>query len=101
MPIDQLHQGDYGSTLKFTIKDNTVVVDIDSFTTKEIIFTRPDGTKFTRNATLIHGGSGRMDYTIASGDLDAKGTWQLQGRLANTTKNFYTDIIDFKVHDNL
>lgn len=99
---DQVRVGDIGTTFQFTIKDGADVVNISSATTKQIFFTKPDGSVLTKSATFLTDGSdGIMYYTAIAGDLDTCGIWQAQGYLVFPGSSYKTSIIKFTVHRNL
>ena len=102
MPSEQIRQNDFGTVFQFTIKDSDVVVNLSSATTKQIIFTKPDGTKLTKTASFLTDGTdGIIYYTTISGDLDTCGVWQSQASLVFASSAYKTDIIKFQVHRNL
>ena len=56
----EIHVGDKGSRIRFTIKDGTVPVDLTGSTTTEIIFKKPDDSTFTKSATVLSAKDGRI-----------------------------------------
>jgi type IV secretory pathway VirB6-like protein len=102
MSANEIHQNDIGTIFKATIKDDTTVVDISSATTKQLIFTKPDGTKLEKDASFFTDGTdGILTYTTVSGDLSVVGTWKVQGYVILTSGTWKTDIKKMKVHRNL
>jgi hypothetical protein len=103
MPTNEIHRGDIGTVFKVTIKDSSVVVDISSSTTKQLIFKKPSGEKLEKNASYFTNGSdGIITYTTVDGDLDEEGMWKLQGKIVLSGGNtFNTDLTSFKIHRNL
>ena len=100
MPTNEIHRGDIGTVFKVTIKDSSVVVDISSSTTKQLIFKKPSGEKLEKNASYFTDGS--ITYTTVDGDLDEEGMWKLQGKIILSGGNtFSTDLTSFKIHRNL
>ena len=68
--------GDIGNLIEVTMKRGGVVFDIQTATTKQIHFRRPDKSTFIRTASFITNGTdGGLKYTIVAGDLDQAGEW--------------------------
>ena len=99
----ELHVGDFGTVLTFTFLDETsTAVDLTGLTTREIIFRKPNGERLSKTPSLTSDGTdGKVTYTVASGDFDTKGMWQIQGRAANANSNYYSDIHSVKIFDNV
>lgn len=99
----EIHKNDVGTIFRVTMKDGDTAVDISTATTKRLIFTKPDGVKVNKNTSFYTDGvDGIMQYTTtASGDLDVCGNWRIQGYVALPSGSWHTDIVSFKVHDNL
>lgn len=100
----EIHVGDVGTVFRFTVQnENGEAEDISNLSTRQVIFKKPDGTKLSKTPSLTNDGTdGLMQYTIASGDIDIKGMWQVQGRVASTNNsNWYSDIHSFKVFENI
>lgn len=69
-----------------------------------MIFRRPDETTFTRTASISSPATdGVVYYITTADDLTQAGTWRLQVDLENNsdTIDFRSDILKFKVEDNL
>ena len=100
---EQIHLNDIGTQFKVTVKDeDSVVVDLSSASTLQLIFQKPSGDKLTTTASLINDGTdGLIQYITVSGDIDECGIWQMQARVVIGTKDFKTDIGSFKVYRNL
>lgn len=80
---NELHVGDYGTTIEVIVEEDGAVVDISSATTKQIKFRTPDGRVLTKTASFTTDGTdGAMKYTLQQGDLDEPGRWRRQGYLA-------------------
>jgi hypothetical protein len=96
---------DIGTVFEITVKkEDGSAQDISAAATRQIIFKKPDGTLLTKTAALVTDGlDGKMKYKAISGDLDAAGSWELQGRviLAAGTDEYRSDISGFEVHANL
>lgn len=99
----EIHVGDIGTAFKATILNEAdEVVDVSTVTTKQLIFRKPDGTLLTKTATFdTDGTDGVIKYTSASGDLDVKGQWKMQGYVVFPGGSWKTSIHDFEVVCNL
>lgn len=99
---DKVFVGDIGTSFRGTFKEDGTAVDVSSATSKTIIFEKPDGTKVTQTATFFTDGTdGIIQYSSVSGDLDIGGDWRLQGFIAMPSWTGHSDIVNFKVYDNL
>ena len=99
-----IHIGDIGTILRLTVLryDGNVESNLGSATVIRIKLRKPDATTLTKTASLSGDGSdGRMQYTTVSGDLDAEGTWQIQGYLELGGGKWHTSIANFNVVSNL
>lgn len=105
MAANEVHLGDIGTVFRLTVKDGTTVVNVstaDQPGEKEVIFTKPDGTKLTKAAAFTTNGSdGQIQYTTIAGDLDQAGLWQNQGHVKLDSGEWWTDTATFRVHANL
>lgn len=99
MSCAEIHLNDIGTVFTATILDeDDAVVDISTYTPKQLIFTKPSATKVTQTASFVTDGTdGQIKYTSIAGDLDEEGLWQLQGIVST----FHTNIVTFKVYRNL
>lgn len=100
---DEIHAGNIGTTFKCTILSNSSPVNISGATVKNIIFTKPDGTKVTKDASLYTDGlDGIMVYTTVADDLNVVGLWRIQGYVElSVSEKYYSNIQTFTVHGNL
>jgi hypothetical protein len=97
-----IHEGDIGTKLLITIKDDGSVVDISSASSLSIFIKRPDGTMLTRTGTLeTDGTDGKIYYIIVAGDLNDAGLYKIQAQVILTSGAFYSSTANFKVHCNL
>ena len=102
MAANEIHVNDVGTQFLVTVTDGSSAVNISSATTKELIIKKPSGTKLTKATSFTSDGTdGKMQYSIASDDLDEAGSYKLQGKVVISDGTFYTDIHTFKVHRNL
>ena len=97
-----IHEGDIGTKLLVTIKDDGIAVDLSSATSLSLYIKKPDGTILNRTATLDSDGTdGKISYVTISGDLDVAGVYKLQAKIALSSGSFYSSTDTFKVHCNL
>jgi hypothetical protein len=104
MAKPELHVGDYGTTFRLTVEDDDGAVDISAATTREIIFTKPDGTVATKTAALTGDGTdGQMEYVTLSADLlmSAPGLLKYQGHVVIGTGSWKTDVKSRRIYPNL
>lgn len=68
-------------TIVLIVSDSAgAVIDLATMASLTITFQRPAGSSFSKTATLTTNGSdGKMEYTTTVDDLDAIGTWLIQG----------------------
>jgi hypothetical protein len=99
----EIHIGDFNTTFRFTFLDeNNAVVNISNLTSREVIFKKPNGERLSKTPSLTTDGTdGLAQYTTASGDIDIKGTWRVQGRVGTASSNWYSDVHSFQVFDNI
>jgi hypothetical protein len=98
-----IHIDDVGTIFERTIKDQDgTIVDISAATTSEFIFRKPDGISVIKDAVFVTDGTdGKMHYVTIPDDLDLEGFWQWQGHIILASGEWYTDILQFKVCENL
>lgn len=100
--IDKVFVGDIGTGFRGTFKEDSVAVDISAATTKTISFEKPNGETIVRAGSFFTDGTdGILEYVTVDGDLDIGGDWRLQGRVIFGGWNGRSDIVKFKVFDNL
>ncbi len=106
---EEIHLNDIGTVFELTVNEcnNTTgineVVDISSASSIVLYFLKPDkSTTLTKTATFSTDGTdGKIRYLSETGDLDATGTWKIQGQVQLPTGTWSTDIHSFKVWPNL
>ena len=112
--VTEIRLNDVGTRIQFTFKqciDNvTSVVDISAADSIEIKLRKPEaedgtpGTLLTKVGTKTNGGAdGIAHYDTVSGDMDELGKWTGQGKAIMTigTQEFSSDVISFKVVENI
>lgn len=77
--------GDFGviDTITF-LDENSVPIDISVATTKQIIYTKPDGvTTITKTAAFVTDGTdGQISFTTVTGMFDVAGDWTAYGQVS-------------------
>lgn len=101
--MDEIHVNNIGTTFKCTIEFNSQAQNISAATTKQIILTRPDGTRLVKTASFYTDGSdGIIMYTTVDGDLSVAGLWRIQGYVVlSASEAYYSNIKTFTVYGNL
>jgi hypothetical protein len=77
--MSELHVGDIGTIMHFTIKEAGVAVQLFGATVKNLLLEKKDKTVITR-AMAFHStvDDGVLTYTTTTGDLDQAGKWNAQ-----------------------
>ena len=100
--VEEIRLNDIGTTFKMTVKSGDTAEDISSATTKEYIFSKPDGTTVTKTAQFDSDGTdGILSYTTVDGDTDLVGVWKYHAYVVLTCGEFRTSIVSFRVYPNL
>ena len=96
------HVGDWGTSFPLKIYGaNNAILDISSASPINIIFTKPDGTNFTREASLVTTGiDGRMEYTTAASELNVAGDWSYYGEVTFVNGKWATTSVPFVLEAN-
>lgn len=93
-----LNKDDFGAYGELIVAQDDTATDISSYTTKEFVFTKPDGTTTTKSASFVTDGSdGKLEYQFVDGDLDAAGLWRVHARVAKTGVDLTTEDYAFQV----
>ncbi len=99
---DKVFVGDIGTAFRGTFKEDGTAIDISSASVMQIKFEKPDGTIVTQTASFFTDGTdGVIEYLSVSGDLSIGGKWRLQGFVTMASWTGHSDIVNFKVYDNL
>jgi len=103
MSQGEIHVGDIGTVIGMTIYDEQgAIVDVSSASVKYIIFYKHDGTTVNKSAEFTTDGTdGKIQYTTIAGDLNVGGIWKKQGYVVLSAGTWYTNKINFTVHNNL
>lgn len=102
MSVNENHLGDIGTVFLATIKDGTVVVDVSTATTQELLFKPPNGAVKTRVTVFDDDGvDGKIKYITVADDLDEVGVWKIQAHIILPSGEWNSDIGSFEVFSNL
>lgn len=103
MGKNEIHVGDIGTIFEATFKDDDLIKDISSATTKSLIFKKPDGTTTVIQIGVFttDGTDGLLRYTTVADDLDQAGKWQVQGKVVLADGTWSSSIYPFDVFANL
>lgn len=102
MAANEIHKNDIGTIFEVTIMDGVDVVDLTDAISMTIVFKKPLG-EVTDNAAVhsTDGTDGKMRYLTVLNSLDQVGTWKLQGNVEFSHGRWSSDILTFKVEENL
>lgn len=99
---DKVFVGDVGTIFRATFKEDGSAIDISSATTKTISFEKPNGVMVTQTGVFFTDGTdGILQYTTVADDIDEGGMWRIQGFVDLGVWSGRSDIVNFKVYDNL
>lgn len=103
MASGEIRVGDIGTAFRLTVRDEgNRVVDIGGATTRQLLFRPPSSATVRKAAVPVTDGSdGMMQYVTVSGDLSEPGTWRMQGYIEISGDAWHTDIVKFRVYENL
>lgn len=100
--LSEVFLNDVGTRFIVTLKEDDIVVPVDSATVKTLNFLKPDSGLVTKSASFTTDGiDGRIEYAVESGFLDELGTWKIQGYVEITSGKFSSSIGEFTVYDKL
>lgn len=99
----EIHLGDTGTAFRVTIVDcDSSAIDLSTATTKEILFSKPNGQVVSKSADFYTNGTdGIIQYVTESGFLDQPYLWQLQAYVVTPAGSWKSNIYEFKVFKNL
>ena len=88
MSLDKITAEDYGQVLTITIKDvdADAAADVSAYTTAQQVFLKdPDGniSDALTAAFGSDGSDGIVTYTLADGDIDEPGRWEICARVTS------------------
>lgn len=94
---------DYGHTLEVLVKEYDELTglsspaSLDSYTTKQFIIKKPDGTIVNIDADLIASGESYLEAIVPSGLLSSAGYYLIQVLLENELQRFHSAEFGFTV----
>lgn len=101
MSWDKIVNGDYGQTgeLTFVDVDTGNAQDISSYSSSiQMILRDPTGAEATVTASFVTDGTdGKIQYTLANGDIDAAGNWKVRGKVSTGTAVLTSEWLEFNV----
>jgi hypothetical protein len=103
MSTVDLHVGDIGTPLRFTIKENNVPVDLSTDCQWKILhLEKKDKTVVDFPMYFVTDGvDGKVEYVTQEGDIDQKGKWKAQIFIGMTSGSWHTSIATLEVEDNI
>lgn len=95
--------GDVGTSFRLTILDQDgAAVDLTGATTTDMIFTGPNGAKFTKDADVYGTATnGVIKYDVLANDFPVVGEWKVQAYVVTAAGSWYSNIVKFFVRENL
>ena len=97
-----LHVGDIGTKLRFTVKENGIPLDLSGVTAKQLLLEKKDRTTLLKELVFTTSGSdGKVEYITVSGDLDQKGKLRAQIFLETGDGEWHTSIVEWEVEANI
>lgn len=98
MAYKSIHVDDFGWVAKLRIVQDETPVDISGYTTRLIIFVKPDGTEVEKTATFSTDGTdGYLQYTVEDGVIDVRGSWKVRARVSHASAELTSNYVRFDV----
>lgn len=100
--MSDLHIGDVGTVLRFTVKEQNVALDISGATVKKLKLKKKDKTTVEFDMEFTTDGTdGQVEYTTQANDIDQKGKWYAQVYLEMPSGKWHTSKVEIEVDDNV
>lgn len=101
--MTDLHLGDIGTVLRFTVKEQNVALDISAATVKTLKLRKKDKTVIERDLDFTTDGTdGDVEYVTVDGDIVGnKGKWLAQVYLEMPGGKWHTSKVEVEVDDNV
>jgi hypothetical protein len=101
--MSDLHVGDIGTVLRFTVKEGTSILDVSGASVKTLKLLKKDKTVDYFDLDFYTDGTdGIVEYTTTSGsDIDQKGKITAQVYLEMAGGKWHTSKVDIEVDDNV
>lgn len=95
-------ENNVGTPIQAIIEDDGTPINIETASTKEIVFISETGTTVTKTATFTTDGKdGAIEYAPEAGFLTPGGLWRYQGRVVMGVQDFKSSWRRFLVKENL
>lgn len=103
MAAGEIHVGDIGTVIIFTITDQDgAIVDVSTASTKQVFLRRPSGSVLTKTASFTTNGTdGKIQYTTISGDINMAGNWYAQAYVVTAAGSWKSDSSTIIVYGNI
>jgi ABC-type Mn2+/Zn2+ transport system ATPase subunit len=100
---NNIHVGDFGITFKFTVLDqDDSILDISTASGMLLNFEKPDTSQIYKDGSwLTDGTDGQIVYVTESGLFDQSGYWKVNAVVSSETYRHTTNIVRFKVEEDL
>ncbi len=102
--LQEIHVGDFGTVLTDTLtnSDDDTIVDISSALEQEFRFRKPNGTVVEKTTVFVTDGTdGKVKYVAESGLFDVAGVWKRQTRIKDGVSEWFSNVLEFRVHENV
>ena len=102
MTLKNIPLGSYGFEIVMEVQDTDTssAIDISSYTAQIMDFEDPDGNVASLTAAFDSDGTdGKIAYTVADGDIDEEGTWQIRAKLTRSGVVLYSTWAGLSVTD--
>ena len=105
MSMNKIIAEDYGQTLTITVKDTdtSAAADLSGYTTAQQVFFRDSDGNISSAKTAAFssdGSDGVIEYTIADGDIDKSGVWEVCARVTSGSAVLTSEWLSFTVAES-
>jgi len=98
----EIHVGDVGTKLIFTIQDGSNPVDLSGYSSIVLIFVKPDKTELSKAVQFeTDGTDGVVYYVSQSGDFSVAGQYKLQAVASTGSSVFSSSVVIIPVSCNI
>ena len=104
MANPEVQVSSYGWNFDLRVVDSVAApIDVSAATTIEFLAKKPSAsTSMVLAATFVTDGiDGRLRHTVASGEIDTVGTWQIQTHVVMPGAELFSSVLFFDVKANL
>ena len=100
--MSELHVGDVGTQMHFTVKEAGVAVNLSGATTMHLLLEKKDKTVVTRDLEFhTDGTDGVLLYTTTTNDLDQAEKWNAQIYLVLPSWQGHTSKVSMTIYQPL